>query len=342
MKKVKANFSLLTIVISIFVILFISSAVVIRQVYQSNLQAVSTEKKAVSVTVTPGSTVAEIGQNLHDKGAIKSDWAFEWYVRNNNLIDELKAGTYIVYTNQDVPTIARAIAEGKVATDLFTILPGKRIDEIRSAMIKAGFAESEVDEALKPANYKGHEALADLPEGSNLEGYLYPESYQKTAETKPKTIVKSALDELARQLTKERRQEFAKRGLTTHQAIIVASMVEREVSNKNDKPQVAQVFLKRLKDGMNLGSDVTAFYGAVVAGQTPTVVYDSPYNTRIHGGLPVGPISNVGESSLEAVAYPASTDWVYFVAGDDGKTYFSKTNEEHEALTEQHCKQLCQ
>lgn len=314
----------------------------IRSVYQSNLGALSSEKKAISVTVAPGDTVSEIAIKLRDKGAIKSDWAFEWYVRNNNLRDELKAGTFIVYTNQDIPSIAKQIASGKVASDLFTILPGKRLDEIRDSMIKAGFAEAEVDSALKPENYKGHEALTDLPAGANLEGYLYPESYQKVAETKPSTIVKSALDELARQLTKERRQEYAKQGLSTHQAITLASVVEREVSNKNDKPQVAQVFLKRQKIGMNLGSDVTAFYGAIIAGQPPTVAYDSPYNTRIHSGFPIGPISNVSESSLEAVAYPAGTDWLFFVAGDDGITYFSKTNEEHEALTAQHCKKLCQ
>ncbi|OGL30596.1 hypothetical protein A3F37_01865 [Candidatus Saccharibacteria bacterium RIFCSPHIGHO2_12_FULL_41_12] len=338
----KSNFSAITIFIGIFVILFVTSAVVIRQVYQANLGALSTEKRTISITIAPGSTVSEIALNLKNKGAIKSDWAFEWYVRNNNLRDELKAGTYLVYTNQDIPTIAKTIASGKVATNLFTILPGKRLDEIRASMIKAGFAEAEVDSALNPANYKGHEVLTDLPVVANLEGYLYPESYQKTAETKPATIVKSALDELARQLTKERRQEFARQGLSTYQAITLASTVEREVSNKNDKPQVAQVFLKRQKIGMNLGSDVTAFYGAIIAGQPPTVAYDSPYNTRIHSGFPIGPISNVGEASLEAVAYPATTDWLYFVAGDDGKTYFSKTNEEHEALTKEHCKLLCQ
>lgn len=332
MKTKKANFSLLTIVIVIFAILFVSSAFVIRQVYQSNLQAISAEKKAVSVTVKPGSTVAEIGQTLHDKGAIKSDWAFEWYVRNNNLIDKLKAGTYIVYTNQDIPTIAGLIAEGKVATDLFTILPGKRIDEVRSALIKAGFAEAEVDEALKPANYKGHVALADLPLGANLEGYLYPESYQKTAETSAKTIIKSSLDELARQLTQERRQQFAKNGLTVHQAITLASVVENEVGNKNDKAQVSQVFQKRLKISMRLESNATDEYAKI----------NPSYDTYKIDGLPPGPVSNVGEASLEAVAFPATTDWVYFVSGDDGRTHFSKTLEEHQSLTKQYCTRLCQ
>lgn len=108
-----------------------------------------------------------------------------------------------------------------------------------------------------------------------------------------------------------------------------------------DDTQAAQVFLKRLKIGMVLGSDVTAFYGAIKDGVPPSVTYDSPYNTRIHKGLPPGPISNVTDSSLYAVAHPANTDWLYFVAGDDGKTYFAKTEAEHEANVSKYCHKLC-
>src|SRR5690606_152079 len=112
----------------------------------------------------------------------------------------------------------------------------------------------------------------------------------------------------------------------------------------SDKPQVAQVFLKRYQIGMPLGADPTAFYAAIVHGADPKDVgvgFDSPYNTRLHAGLPPGPIGNVAENSLKAVAFPAETDWLYFVAGDDGKTHFSKTLQEHEALTRQYCTQLC-
>jgi UPF0755 protein len=118
-------------------------------------------------------------------------------------------------------------------------------------------------------------------------------------------------------------------------------MVEQEASNPADRAQVAQVFLSRIKQNMPLGSDVTAFYGARLAGQSPNVNYDSPYNTRLHPGLPPGPISNVTESSLQAVAHPAGTDWLYFVAGDDGNVHFSHTLEEHQALTQQYCHKLC-
>ncbi len=142
-------------------------------------------------------------------------------------------------------------------------------------------------------------------------------------------------------LTPELREAFSRQGLTVHQAVTLGSIIEQEVSNEPDRAQVAQVFLKRYKSDISLGSDPTAFYGAIKDGKEPSVGYDSPYNTRIYKGLPPGPIGNVSESSLNAVANPAGTDWLYFVAGDDGKTHFSKTLEEHEELTRRYCTKLC-
>jgi UPF0755 protein len=118
-------------------------------------------------------------------------------------------------------------------------------------------------------------------------------------------------------------------------------MVGQEVSNPSDQTQVAQVFLTRLHDNMDLGSDVTADYGAILAGQLPSVNYDSPYNTRLHPGLPPTPISNVNAQELNAAAHPASTSWLYFVAGDDGKTYFSQTLQQQQANVAEYCHKLC-
>jgi UPF0755 protein len=118
--------------------------------------------------------------------------------------------------------------------------------------------------------------------------------------------------------------------------------VEQEVTSQSDRSQAAQVFLKRLKVGMPLGSDVTAFYGSRLAGAGKDVTYDTPFNTRIHTGLPPTPISNVSDSSLGAVAHPANTDWLFFVTGDDGTTYFTKTVQEHEAKAAQYCHKLCE
>ena len=313
-----------------------------QYLYSQNLKPLSASQKQVQITIPSGTTVNEIGQMLQEKGVIKASWAFQWYVRTNGLRDRLQAGTYSLRPNQSIQEITEVLTNGKIQTDLVTILPGQRLDQIRASLIaNAGFSEAAVDAALDPSQYIDHPALADKPIEASLEGYLYPDSYQKTADTTPEQIITSALDQMQKHLTPEVRAAFVKQGLTVHEGVVLASIVEQEVSKESDRPIVAQVFLSRRKQGMNLGSDVTAFYGAIKAGVEPSVLYDSPYNTRIHLGLPPGPISNVSESSLNAVAHPADTDYLYFVAGDDGNTYFSRTNEEHEALTEKYCKKLC-
>lgn len=338
---VRHNRSAFGFITIILVALLLVSAVVIRKTFQDNLQPLSSDTKAHAVTIKPGATTSEIADTLKSKKLIKSDWAFEWYVRNHDLRDQLKAGTYLISPSQSVSQIVDTIIEGKVATNLVTILPAQRLDQIKDAFVKAGFSKASVERDFNPALYPDSPALRDKPQNASLEGYLYPESFQKTADTQPSDIIKQSLDEMNLRLTPQWREAVSKEGLTVHQAITLASIVEREVSNDSDRAQVAQVFLKRYKTSIALGSDVTAFYGAIIAGKNPSVSYDSPYNTRIHKGLPPGPISNVSESSLNAVAFPAQTDWLYFVAGDDGKTYFSKTLEEHEALTKKYCKKLC-
>ena len=329
------------IALIVLVVILIAGVVYAGHLYSTNLRPISASQRSQLVTIKLGSTSSQIGRQLKDAGLIKKQWAFEWYVRNNNLRDKLQAGSYYLRPSQSVQEIVNVLTQGRIATDLVTILPGQRLDQLRQSLIRSGFSTEEVDAALDPAQYKKHAALADKPSDASLEGYLYPESFQKHPDTKASIIISASLDEMQKRLTPAVRQGFANRGLTTHQGVILASIVEQEVSNVADRPQVAQVFLTRLARSMQLGSDVTAFYGAIINGKTPSVAYDSPYNTRIHSGYPPGPISNVTQTSLEAVANPAGTDYLYFVAGDDGVTYFSRTLAEHEALTAQHCKKLC-
>ncbi len=342
----KLNWAKFWTIVALAIIIVLGSALyIVRKSYYDHLKPVSTSQNNVLITVESGSTVSEIGVKLKEHGLIKAPWAFEWYVRNHDVRDKLQAGTYSLRPSQTVPEIVSVLTHGKVYTDLFRISPGLRIDQIKSDLINSGFSSESVEAALKPGQYADHPALADKPADASLEGYLYPESFQRTADTKPETLIRQSLDEMQKRLTPQIRAAFAKQGLTTHQGVIIASIVEQEVNNASDKPMVAQVFLRRYRQGIQLGSDVTAFYGAITNGQPASVGFDSPYNTRIHNGLTPGPISNVSESSLQAVAYPADTDFLYFVAGDGadkGKTYFSHTLAEHEALTRAHCTELCQ
>jgi UPF0755 protein len=230
---------------------------------------------------------------------------------------------------------------GKIATKLVTILPGKRLDQIQSYLINDGFSPSSVSQALQPAQYQGLPIMAFAPAGSDLEGLLYPDSFQKTATTNPDVIIRESLTEMGQKLTPSLQTAFAREGLSTYQGIVLASIVQQEVSNPSDQAQVAQVFLKRLSTDMSLDSDVTAYYGSIIAGQAPSLTYNSPYNTLLHTGLPPTPISTVSMAALEAVASPAPTTWLYFVSGDNGVTYFSQTLQQQQANIAQYCHNLC-
>ena len=332
----------LYLVVIALVVLLGAAVAIVRHEYYQNLKPLSGSPKTQIVTIPSGSTGKQIAAILHDQRLIRSAWAFEWYVHSKELNDKLQAGTYALAPNESVPTIAKIITKGRVSTQLVTIIPGRRIDQVRADLINNGFSPSSVDQALNPSQYSDLPALAFKPAGVNtLEGLLWPDSWYKDAATGPEHIIRESLTAMGQKLTPDLQAAYATEGLSPYQGLILASIIEQEVSKPEDRAQVAQVFLTRLHTGMNLGSDVTARYGTIVAGKSPSVDYDSPYNTRLHTGLPPSPISTVSDSALQALAHPAGTNWLYFVTGDDGTTYFSTTLQQHNQQTQTYCHQLC-
>jgi len=317
----------------VLVVALVAGSIFVHRNYRDDLQPVSDDTTTTFVTVASGTPPSDIAQLLHDKGLIRSTDAFQWYVTSHNVRDKLQAGTYRFSPSMSTPTIVKKLVSGEIATDLVTILPGQTLTEIRQTFIKAGFKVNQVDAALRTKTYADHPALADNPKGATLEGFLYPDSYQKNASTDPQEIIESALDEMQAHLTTKIRDGFAKQGLSVFQGVTLASVVEKEVAKQNDRNQVAQVFLKRLRKGIKLQSDVTVFYAKEVG--------DNRFDTTEHKGLPVGPIATVSDGTLSAVASPANTSWLYFVSGDNGTTYFSKTFEEHQKLVDKYCHKLC-
>lgn len=306
------------------------------------MQPVSSSTAIRYFTVEPGSGVRQISGDLKAAGIIRNAQAFETYVRSNEYTNQLQAGTYALSQAMSVQQIVDKMVGGEVAKNLLTILPGKRLDQIKRTFGKAGYNQAEINRAFDPAQYRDHPALAGKPASANLEGYLYPDSYQKQANTPAATIIRQALDEMAKYLTPARLKSFAARGLSSHQAVTLASIIYQETDNPKDQPIVAQVFYSRLADDMPLGSDVTAYYAAYLAGRGLDLTIDSPYNTRLYGGLPPGPISNVTAGVLRAASQPAKTDYLYFLSGDDDKMHFARTQSEHEANIAKYCQQKCQ
>lgn len=339
------RFSWRILVISIFILIMIliaGAGFFANKWYKYNLQPVSSLESSVPVVIPSGATTDQIGELLERKNVIKSKKAFYWYVRLSRQNESFQAGSYLIKPGDDVESIVDKIVKGEIDVELFTILPTQRIDQLKTSFVKAGFSREEVNEGFEPKLYADSPVRKYAPPGAGLEGYIYPESFELSPTTTVADIINQSLDELNNVLNPQLRSDLAEQGLTVHEALIMSSIVENEVNNAVDRPMVAQVFLKRYKEGISLGSDPTAFYGSLINGVEKSVFVDSPYNTRIYTGLPPGPISNVSQLSLDAVAHPADTDYLFFVAGDDGVTYFSKTLAEHEALTAQHCTELCQ
>jgi UPF0755 protein len=341
-KKSKNKRKILIISIVIFLVFVIGLVMSVRVWYQQQLNPFTSSSFPINVTIDSGSTPSQIANLLESKKVIKNAKAFEWYLRNKGLGNDLQAGEYNLDSSQSVPQIVDSLVTGKVQKNLFTILPGQRLDQIKKDLLKVGYDESEVNIALNPATYKNHPALVTKPTNASLEGYLYPDSFQTTSSTTPKEIIEQSLDAMAVALTPELINQFQKQGLSPYQGITLASVVEQEVPGYEDRRMVAQVFLNRLKTNMALGSDVTFQYAAAILGVSPSPSIDSPYNTRKYPGLPPGPISNVTKSVMEAVANPSPNSYLFFVAGDDGKTYYANTNQDHEANTKKYCTKLCQ
>ena len=309
--------------------------------YNDALQPLSSSQERIRIVIEPGATPDQIAQELQEKGVIKSSYAFGILVKQENARDKLQAGTYLLSPSQSVREVLSWLVEGKVDTFNVTILPGLTLAEIKEYLVADGFTAQEIDAAY--AVTYDHPLLADKPADVNLEGYIYPDTYQISSETTAQDLLIRSFDEFYALIQKEDLQStLAARGFNLHQGITLASIIGKEVNTASDKRQVAQVFEKRLDEGIELGSDVTFMYAAELTGQQPTPSLNSPYNTRLYKELPPGAIANFTIDNLEAVANPAPGDYLYFVAGDDGTTYFSKTEAEHEANVERYCTKLCQ
>lgn len=332
----------LVVVLVILAVIAGIGGLIARQQYVAALRPVSTDQTTQLFTVPEGSSVKAISAQLQKDHLIRSSFALQLYVHARRLGNRLQAGTYALAPNESTQTIVSTLTKGKISTKLVTILPGARIDQVRAGLINDGFAPEDVDKALNPAQYAGLAAVASAPAGTlTLEGLLWPDSFQKDATTTATQIITQSLQAMGDHLTPDIKAAFAAEGLNPYQGLTLTSIITKEVDKPSDQSQVAQVFLSRLKIGMMMGSDVTANYGSIAAGHQPNLSFDSPYNTLIHTGLPPTPISTVTANALAAATHPASTNWLYFVAGDDGTTYFSTNLQDHQALTAKYCHKLC-
>jgi UPF0755 protein len=338
--KKKKLYRLIIIIAASFLAAVVVAGAGILWWYNNALLPRSIDSARIRVVIAPGSAPDVIAAKLEQSGVIKSALAFGWLARQQGSRDGLQAGEYIFSSNQPAKEILDWLVRGKVDTYNVTIYPGKTLADIKKQLIKSGYAADAIDKAF--AKTYNHPLFADKPASASLEGYILPETYQVSSSVSVEQLLIRTFDEFSQLIdSKGLRPALAARGFNLYQGITLASIVQQEVANQPDRRQVAQVFEKRLKEDISLGADATFVYASKLTGQPASPSLDSPYNTRKYKGLPPGPIASVTMSALDAVANPASGDYLFFVSGDDGVTHFARTQEEHEANTKRYCVQLC-
>ena len=299
------------------------------------LEPVSERGADVVVEIPKGSSVAQIGRILEEKGLVRSADAFRFYVKYKKVGPQLKAGEHLLNPNLSLPEIVDSLVKGRFKLYKLTIPEGLTMKEAAARAAEAGLANEE--EFLALCHDK--EFMASLSiEQESLEGYLFPETYYFGRSTTTKKVVKTMVEEFLK-VWKKYEDQSVGQDLTRHQVVTLASIIEKETGAAEERPLIAAVFFNRLKKGMRLETDPTVIYGINDFDgnltrkhlQTP-----HPYNTYVITGLPPGPIANPGEASIAAVFHPAEVEYLFFVSKNDGTHKFSKSLSEHNAAVNQY------
>ncbi len=321
--------------VTVFVLVLFSLALLlVWSKVQTLLRPADTgSTETVVVEVRSGSTSADIAEDLARKGLIRSAAAFRMLARYRGLDGRLQAGEYRLSASMEPGEILEKMARGEVVTYTFTIPEGYTVEEIARKLAAEGFVDRE--EFLRVAREEGLRpefVPKDVELKEPLEGYLFPETYQVTKGAGEKEIIRIMVERFQAIFKPEYGRRAQELGLTVHQVVTLASIIEEEAMVDEERPLISAVYHNRLRIGMKLDADPTLKY-VLTDGPRPLTDadkgMDSPYNTYRFGGLPPGPISNPGEASIRAALYPAEVDYLYFVSKNDGTHQFSKTYREH-------------
>jgi UPF0755 protein len=279
--------------------------------------------------VAPQSTFKGIAKELERQGFIRSHWSIVAFAKIRGQDTSIKAGEYELSPSMMPSDILEKMASGKMFLRKITLKEGESMWEIGPDLEQQNILPRIEFEKLLSDPSLVHELGI---EGPSLEGYLFPETYQFPRNTPAKKIVAAMYEQLQKRWLPEWDERLKELSMTKHQVLTLASIVEKESGSADEQPIISSVFYNRLKKGMKLQADPTVIYGIQNFNgnitkedlQTPT-----PYNTYVITGLPPGPIANPGLSAIKATLYPATTDYLYFVANGQGGHIFSETLDAH-------------
>ena len=329
---------LLTIVFFLCLALFFVGAKIISPID-------SNDSKIQNFIVTEGENADQIASGLSDVGLIRSTFVFKLIAKIFDLDRNFKSGDYRLSKSLSAPVIAYKLTSGgNVSVQLLEGWNSLEIAEkweMQGLGKSADFLQSVNDLAWRSQ----YDFLAELPAKQNLEGYLFPDTYELNAGAKPNDLIKKMLDNFSRKLDAKMLAEIKRRGLTVFEVMTMASIVEKEaggdcLNGGTNVAMVADIFYRRLKMSMALQSDATVNYITGLSKIQPTwseTRTNSPYNTYLNRGLPPGPISNPGLCAITATVYPKTNPYLYFLTSKDGHNfYYASSYEEHLANKYKH------
>lgn len=299
--------------------------------------AVADGNGKILLRVEPGMTSSEIGDELVRLGVIDSKFSFWWKTKSQGADSKFQVGLFELQPNMNVDEAIDILISGRISSVKFTIPEGFTVKQIAERLSDMGVVNErkflEMAKTYAPYDYIEKHDDADY----RMEGFLFPATYVVGTDATPEQIMDMMAEALDDRLTDEMKERAQEQGLSIYELITLASLVEKEARYDEDRPIIAQVFLKRLAIDMPLQSDTTVTY---LIGAKEDVTYkdteiDSPYNTYQIYGLPPGPIACPGMEAIEAVLYPADTDFLYFVADREGHNYYSTNYDDHLDLVDQ-------
>jgi UPF0755 protein len=283
----------------------------------------------VRVVVPQGSSFRAAADSLAKARVIQAPALFRLYAKLRRGDRRIKAGTYLLRRGSSWNSVLTALREGKGLMFTVTIPEGFTLSQI--VPVVARVLEAPVDSVVAAARDTAHLHRLGVPMPT-LEGYLFPDTYMFLPGTPPRVAVSA----MVRRFEQVWRPEWTARldtlGMTRHQVITLASIVEREAKWPDERPVIAGVYRNRLRSRMRLEADPTVQYARGI--HTNRVLFkdldvDSPYNTYKHAGLPPGPIASPGAASLRAALYPADVPYKFFVAYPDGRHEFTVNFAQH-------------
>ncbi len=309
----------------------------------------SDSKKEIQVEVPIGSSTTSIGKLLEDKGVIKNSSVFKYYVKLNN-ISGFQAGTYTFSPSMSLKEISQNLQTGILAQKpafKITVPEGYSLDQIAGLISKQTgepkekvLKELDKEETVKLFEEKYPELLTDNALSNKvkhpLEGYLYPASYPYYEEKPSIEAIIDPMIKKTQEVIAKYSDKIEEKDISIHELLTMASLIEKEATEKADRHLISSVFYNRLDQDMPLQTDPTVLY-ALGKHKKRTMYKDlkveSPYNTYKVKGLPPGPISNAGETSIEAALNPADSQYLYFLAEHGtGEVHYAKTLKEHNEL----------